>query len=317
MKKTNKILYSLVFMLIASLVTVFITDIFDLSVFTSAAGSLPVAYALAPFITLEHESDLCNMAGIATIIYVIRVSDIQSFPAVAGADAEGKVSYSGNFVLKTNKYWNTYYSTQQMAQLKSEVAGPRDGKSWNITGSFFYPNTSKKAIGMANLFANSDVVIIMKEFSGGGQMRVIGNMDLPASINASEDSGKSFTDQKGITFNFEAVSCTPAKVYEGTIITENEILYSPVRMAVDANTIDVYASKRFVVGANTGLINLTSILNMVPGDRVHISFDISSGGTLVFAGAFGATATINASGEFFVIEKTDNNEIVIIDRLFS
>jgi hypothetical protein len=317
MKKSNKIIYfsllAIAFVLVASL----FSHVFDFTLLSSAIGSAPVAYAITPFISLDHDEAACNMAGISTVIYVIRVDDIESFPTLAGTTADGLVTYDGDFVLKSNKYWDTYYSTQQMGELKSEVAGPRDGEFFNITASFFYPNTSKEAIGMANQFKNADVIVIVKEFSGSGQMRVVGSMELPARIKPSENSGKAFADQKGITFNIEAFSCSPAKVYEGSIVTETEVVYAPVRMSVDAVAIDVFTGKRFVVGANTGAKTLSTITNMVPGDRVHISFDGSSANSLAFTGAYGATATINADGEYFVIEKNANNEYVIIDGSFA
>jgi len=317
MKKSNKIFYTFLVLIAVSLLALFFNQILDISLLPSALGSAPVAYAIIPFISLEHDEEACNMAGISTVVYVIKVADIESFPSINPTTPKGKVTYIGDFTLKSNKYWNTFYSTQQLGDIKSDVTGPRDGEFFTLSGSFFYPNTNPDALGMATLLKNADVVVIMKEFSGKGQMRVIGSKELAARIKPSENVGKAFTDQKGITFSVEAFSCTPAKIYEGAVVTENEVLFSAVRMAVDANVIDVYSSKRFTVGANTGVINLNSVLNMIPGDRVHISYDSSSTGSIVFAGAFGATATLNTAGEFFVIEKNSNNELVIIDGLFS
>ena len=106
--------------------------------------------------------------------------------------------------------------------------------------------------------------------------------------------------------------------YSGAITTETTVIYSPVRMVVDAVAVDLATGKRFVVGANTGAIVLTTFENMVPGDVVRIEFDASSAQSLAFStGAFGATALINADGEWFEVTKTDLNDYVITAGNFS
>ncbi len=150
MKKSNKILYNLFFIISAILVTFFIADIFDLSIFSSLAGSIPATYAIAPFFKLEYNADACNMAGISTVVYVIRSEDVLTMPSLAGVTDEGIVTYAGDFVLKPNKFWITCYSTQELGEFKGETQGPRDGKSWKNSGLFFYPNITKKSIALAN-----------------------------------------------------------------------------------------------------------------------------------------------------------------------
>ncbi|OQX93045.1 MAG: hypothetical protein B6I17_04540, partial [Tenericutes bacterium 4572_104] len=104
--------------------------------------------------------------------------------------------------------------------LLGEIDGPTDGKFFRNKATFFHPRTSANALGMMTMFKNSDVVVILKEFSGDGQLRVIGNSDIPATIFGSENSGKAFSDEKGITFEVEAASCKPALIYSGDIVTE-------------------------------------------------------------------------------------------------
>lgn len=273
--------------------------------------------AVTPFVSITKESG-CNMAGIATIAYVIPLADIETFPTLAAPSSpEDLVTYINSFVLKANKYWHTIYSTKEMGELLSESDGPTDGKFFRNKATLFHPRTTAKALGMMTLFKDTDSIIILKEFGGGGQMRVIGNNDIPATIFGSENSGKGYGDEKGITFSVEAADCTPAKIYTGDIITETTVLNAPVRMAVDATSIDYATGSRFVVGANTVAKSLTTIDNMLPGDVLRIEFDASSTGSLAFAGAYGATALIDADTEWFEITKDTNNQYVITGGLFS
>jgi hypothetical protein len=185
-------------------------------VFFSAGGA---TVATVAFINLEKTSGTCNMAGIATTAYVIRLSDIVAFPTVEGSPAEPAdyVNYIGSFSLNPGAYWTTLYSTKEMGELLCEGDGPTDGKFFRIKATLFYPRTTPDALGMMSMFKDEDVIVILKEFGGGGQMRVIGDEDIPATISGSENSGKAFSDDKGITYAIEAASCKPAMVYSGDI----------------------------------------------------------------------------------------------------
>jgi len=261
--------------------------------------------AVIPFVSLEHDEETPNMAGISTIAYVIRVSDLQTAPTTSGApvNPEDLVTLIGNFVPKAGKYFTKLYSTQELGELMSEVDGPRDGEFFKITATFFYPHTNKKALGMAALFKTADVIIILKEFSGGGQYRVIGTPDLPARLKPAENSGKAFADQKGITYTVEASSIYPAFVYEGSIVTAENVVNSPIRLAVDAVTIDLAVGDRFVVGANTTAKTLTTINNATLGSMFVVEYDALSTGSLAYTDALGGSATLNSNGDWIRIKK--------------
>jgi len=276
-----------------------------------------VAMAIVPLMSIKKESG-CNMAGISTTIYVIDKNDIEAFPNVATPVTPADTArYISDFTLKANKYWHTLYSTKEMGELVGETDGPTDGPFFRNKVTAFYPRTNAEGIGLANVLKDTDVIVIVKEFSGGGQMRVLGTDDIPATCKPSENSGKGFADEKGITFEFNAANCKLPMIYSGQIITETEILYAPERMAVDATSVDLIISKRWVVGANTAAIVLTTLNNMVPGDVVRIEYDAASTGSLAFNGAYGATALIDAAGEWFEITKANDNSLIITDGNFA
>lgn len=281
-------------------------------IFTAGAAGV----AAVPFINMTKTPG-CNMAGIATTLYVIRTEDIASYPTLGPRiNPRDIVTYVGDFILKPNKYWTTIYSTKEMGQILGAIEGATDGKFYRQKGIAFYPRTTPDALGMASMFKDEDVIVILKEFSGGGQMRVIGSADIPASIWGSEDSGKAYGDAKGITFDIESAGCTLAKVYNGSIITDTTVLYAPVRLPVDATVVDVSLGKRFVIGANTAP-KVLSFSNMEIGDVVRVEFDALSAVSAAFTGEFAAMALINTNAEWFEVTKTGPTAYVITDGSFA
>lgn len=306
---SKNILIFLVLMLVGVLLDTFL--------FETVAASIPAGgFAMATFMNLDKTST-CNMAGISTIAYVIDVNDVESMPTLIDTGLpEDLVTYKTDFVLKANKFWTTLYSTKEMSELLGEIDGPTDGSFFRIKASLFHPSTQARALGLTVLFKDADVIVILKEVSTGKQLRVVGDKDVPASMKGSENSGKAYSDEKGITFAIEAANCTLAKVYTGAIILEADVLYTPERMDIDATTVDYNTSERWVVGANTGAIVLTDVENLLPGQTVRIEFDGASTGTLAFNASFGAAALIDTDGEWFQITKADDNSLVITDGNF-
>ncbi len=291
----------LMLLCLAVIDTMFNTSIFSVSMYT---------VTLVPLVSLA-KTPACNMAGVATIVYVIPLDDIAAFPSIGALVTPADlVKYVGDFSLNANKYWYTLYSTKEMGELIAETDGPTDGKFFRGTVTAFHPRTSEDAVGLATTLKDRDVVVIVKEVSSG-KLRVIGTSDIPATVSPSENSGKAYSDEKGITFTFEAASCKAPMFYYGSVVTENEVVYAPVRLAVDATTLDYSLGSRVVVGANTASKILASVTNMSEGDVLRIEFDALSAESLAFSGAFGATATIDAAGEWFEITKFDTTTYII------
>lgn len=287
----------------------------------SFAGFIPASGimlgVLIPIQNLDHEEADCNMAGISTIVYVVKKSDIKTYPSLTSNKTlpEHTVNLINDFTLKSGAFWRTFYSTQEMGEFKSEVAGNRDGEYFDISGNFFYPNTTARALGLSNIFKNADVIIIMKEFSGVGQMRVFGTMDLPARINPNENSGKAFADQKGITFNFSAKSCSVPYIYNGIILTELGQINTPYSFDSGYATVDSADGVRFVYEiAETAAGNITGYNGFAAGSSIRIenpntsysvSVILSNGGTV--------NLTTDKWIELFFTE--DNTPVVINSNL--
>lgn len=204
------------------LILVIVVDVAIGQVFFSLGGGI---LAAAPaFVDLTKPQTTSNMAGVSTIAYVIALEDITTFPTISevSGDPATYVTYVGDFTLAAGKRWKKFYSTKEMGELLSEMDGPADGTFFRNKGSLFFPGTTAKALGTMYLLKDADVIVILKEFSGGGQMRVIGTEDIPASITGSENSGKGYADEKGITWTIESAHCKPAMVYSGEVLTSDD-----------------------------------------------------------------------------------------------
>jgi len=276
--------------------------------FIPASGMMLGGIALTD---LDHDEDINNMAGIATIVYVAKTKDIATWPTLNSNPVlpEDTVVLLDSFKMKAGKYFHTFYSTQELGEFKSDIAGPRDGEYFAVTGNFFYPNTNPRALGISNIFKNADVVIIMKEFAGGGQMRVIGSQDLPARIKPSEASGKAFSDQKGITFAIEASSPTLPLVYNGSIATEPGAINEKVTLAVDQTSIDGSLGSVFEVNsAQASDLTITAYSNCEAGSVYRIQKG-DFAGALDLILAYGGSFTVTTFADLLFIE--DNQPIVI------
>jgi len=283
--------------------------------YDSFAGFIPsgaMTLGFVPLMGLQHDDESCNMAGISTIVYVARTKDVLTWPTVTNNPIlpEDKVNLIGDFELNPGTYFYTFYSTQELGEFKADVAGPRDGEYFQITGNFFYPNTNARALGITTLLKNADVVIIVKEFSGSGQMRVIGSQELPARIKGSEASGKGFGDQKGITFNFDASSCTVPKVYYGDIITEDITISNSFEIDESFTNIDLAVANSFKCTKTGKTISIGSYSNAPAGSlaRFYCSGDLSHISLILFAGAEIRVEKGNYAQLFFI---QDNMPVVI------
>lgn len=156
-----------------------------------------------------------NDAGLASKHYYARVNDILTFPAVPDTPTSyaDKVTVSDDFVMKTGKAFKSIYCTLEKGELKSEMQGGRDGKSFMNMADFYHPGTSPDLLGFMETIKNEDVVILVKEITG--QVRIVGRADLPANLeSATGTSGKAIADEKGFTFTVKSIGGI-APVYTG------------------------------------------------------------------------------------------------------
>lgn len=314
MKKLGSISKNIISILLVFTIALVVDLILNEFFFSAAAGSL----AVAPTLLNLSKTAQCNMAGVSTKYFVIPLEDIESFPTFNAQTTPADTAlYIGDFTLKAGKYWYEMYNTKEKGNILAETDGATDGKFFRNSATGFFPRLNKEGLGLANVLKDLDCIVIMQDLSGGGQYMVVGSEAIPVTVSPSMDSGTAFSDEKGITFLFEAAGCRMPVIYEGEIITELGAVQSPTTMAIDATSVDLSVNHRFEVGANTGAIVLATINNMVQGDSFRIDYVGTSTGSLSYSGAFGATALIDTTGEWFQVKKDSNNNLVIVAGSFS
>lgn len=276
--------------------------------FETFAGFIPfTAMALIPITNLDAPPAGGQLSGIAQYVYVIDKDDILTWPLLptTKTSPEDTVNLVGDFVLKPGKYWRLFYSSQQQGEMNTEPSGNIDQKYLNTTGAFKYPKNNATSLGLANILLNRNVVIIVKEFdcSGNGVCRIVGSDLLPAKINPTINSGKAYSDEKGVTFNFEATSCSVPPIYTGVILTEAGSIQTPTQLTVDVDTIDGSLGSRFTPNASqTADLTITTYTNNDAGNAIRVENNLSISITLTLANGGSIILTENKWADLYFYE---------------
>jgi hypothetical protein len=171
---------------------------------------------------LEWPQGKTNMGGLVGDVYAVPVEDIDE-TQLPTLDADG-VSLTGDFVLKTDKKFSRIYHTKGTGKLDDNSVGERDGKSFENMAEFFFPGQEKVVAKWKKDYANTPMVVIVRETSGG--MRAIGvcdlggsiSLDLPAYIESlAGTTGAASADRRGTTFQVKAEAPHPPLYYSGAI----------------------------------------------------------------------------------------------------
>jgi hypothetical protein len=170
------------------------------------------------FDSLLHTPGTDNMPGLAQRAFFAFADDILTWPTVTdpATDAAGRVRLSGNFVMKTDKEFFEAYCTKNKGNVKAEIQGETDCKSFKVSGKLFYPHTDENARAAAADLKNAPIVAIFLEPSG--DRIVVGSQLNPAEVKPSINYGESVTGEKGLILEVEADSNVPGYTYNGTII---------------------------------------------------------------------------------------------------
>jgi hypothetical protein len=171
------------------------------------------------FEALEFQEGQNNMGGLRTIGYYGFIADVEvsSFPELpaAPADLEDAAVITDSIVMKAGKTMYAMYGTAETAGLNGEGQGERDGKSTKRTATWFYPTTSKKALGASLKFLNRNMFFLFQEHNS--QYRLLGSPWFPAEVDTSDTTGTAVTDRKGITMKIMDNGFGPCPIYEGDI----------------------------------------------------------------------------------------------------
>lgn len=177
---------------------------------------------------LEWPDGRANPSGIKPIAYMVRKSEIISYPTIPtdASTAAELVTYDGDFTLKAAAKFITIYSTQGKGKVEWEPTGEKDCKGFLNKATLSYPDIDDNAKAVALQTANSNVVCIIPHYVSGGGIRyvVLGSENFDGTITPKGTSGDSFGSAKGLTIEIEAPDFLPLPVYTGLIPTDTGTL---------------------------------------------------------------------------------------------
>lgn len=157
-----------------------------------------------------------NPAGTKRVFYAFQ-EDILSFPTLADSETgltfESLVEYDGPIVMKTGKQFFPLYCTVETGEIRSTIAGPRDGKGFENVVGISFPGSEAEFLGFVASSANRNLVFIVEEKNN--KVRVLGDLTDPAFLDTSEsNSGKAIADGRTTVLEFKASSATPPPIYK-------------------------------------------------------------------------------------------------------
>lgn len=156
-----------------------------------------------------------NPGGVSRVVYAF-VEDIASFPTLADPETattfESLVLYANPIVMKTGKSFKELYCTLEEGEVKSEMVGPRDGKSRENSIEISFPGSEAEFLGFKAACSNRQMIFGVLEKNR--KVRIVGTLDDPAFLETdSETSGKKNADGRKTMLMFKAAAATSAPIY--------------------------------------------------------------------------------------------------------
>lgn len=174
------------------------------------------------FVDLDHEDGSDNTAGIQQYIYAAPFAWIQTLPKPIVDDSTGSgefadlVTITDNIVMKAGRAFKKIYVTLEAGELKSELQGEMDGKSFLNSVEFFMPGSKAEVEGFRQWAKNSSLIFLVPEVDG--QVRMLGHAGYPAKLVTNPGTtGKETSSRKGSTFTFQSARKGPAPIFKGKV----------------------------------------------------------------------------------------------------
>ena len=163
-----------------------------------------------------------SLPGVRPHMYMVRRTNILSFPKVQGNDAtklEDVAVIKSNFVLAEGVKFVKIDLVEGESEPTCENQGNEGAKSFLNKVAFVLPGTQKKVTGLISKLNNDDVVFLYPQRDGA--IRVIGNEMFRVQVELGQNAGKQVTDSSQSTITVSVSDINPAPFYEGTFETED------------------------------------------------------------------------------------------------
>ncbi|HEY0056292.1 MAG TPA: hypothetical protein VGB63_13125 [Pedobacter sp.] len=157
-----------------------------------------------------------NAAGINRVLYAL-AEDIATFPELGDPEVATTfnelVEILTAITMKAGKKFNELYCTLETGELKSKLAGPRDGKGRENTMDISFPGNEAAFLGFDAFTDNLPMVFLVLEKNG--KWRVLGSKNDPAYKDDSDGtSGKAISDGRATKLMFKSAQETAPPIYK-------------------------------------------------------------------------------------------------------
>ena len=166
-----------------------------------------------------------SLPGVRPHMYMVRRTNILSFPKVQGNDAtklEDVAVIKSNFVLAEGVKFVKIDLVEGESEPTCENQGNEGAKSFLNKVAFVLPGTQKKVTGLISKLNNDDVVFLYPQRDGA--IRLIGNEMFRVQVELGQNAGKQVTDSSQSTITASVSDINPAPFYEGTFETEDGVI---------------------------------------------------------------------------------------------
>ena len=166
-----------------------------------------------------------SLPGVRPHMYMVRRTNILSFPKVQGNDAtklEDVAVIKSNFVLAEGVKFVKIDLVEGESEPTCENQGNEGAKSFLNKVAFVLPGTQKKVTGLISKLNNDAVVFLYPQRDGA--IRLIGNEMFRVQLELGQNAGKAVTDSSQSTITASVSDINPAPFYEGTFETEDGVI---------------------------------------------------------------------------------------------
>ena len=166
-----------------------------------------------------------SLPGVRPHMYMVRRTNILSFPKVQGNDAtklEDVAVIKSNFVLAEGVKFVKIDLVEGESEPTCENQGNEGAKSFLNKVAFVLPGTQKKVTGLISKLNNDDVDFLYPQRDGA--IRLIGNEMFRVQLELGQNAGKAVTDSSQSTITASVSDINPAPFYEGTFETEDGVI---------------------------------------------------------------------------------------------